>query len=70
VSTSLETSPKPSQIPSGLLADLDARADLGPALIVYRALVLRRPLSEHELRDEVLPLVLGLPASGASGRPA
>ena len=42
----------------GDLPDLDARAELGPALIVFRTLVLGRVPTAAELRDEILPLML------------
>lgn len=42
----------------GDLPDLDARAELGPALILFRTLVLGRVPTSAELRDEILPLML------------
>src|SRR5262249_8273948 len=42
----------------GDLPDLDARAELGPALILFRRLVLGRVPTSAELRDEILPLML------------
>jgi AcrR family transcriptional regulator len=43
----------------GETADLEARADLGPALVVFRSLILDRALTRRELRDHVLPLMVG-----------
>jgi len=42
----------------GDVPDLDARAELGPALILFRTLVLGRVPNRAELRDEILPLML------------
>jgi AcrR family transcriptional regulator len=43
----------------GDVPDLDARAELGPALILFRTLALGRVPTGAELRDEILPLMLG-----------
>lgn len=45
--------------------DLEARADLGPALILFRVLVLGDPVTSDEVRDEILPLML----AGAPSKP-
>ena len=42
----------------GNVADLDARAELGPALILFRTLALGRVPTRAELRDEIMPLML------------
>jgi AcrR family transcriptional regulator len=42
----------------GDVPDLDARAELGPALILFRTLALGRVPTRAELRDEILPLIL------------
>lgn len=42
----------------GDVPDLDARAELGPALILFRTLVLGRAPTGAELRSEILPLML------------
>lgn len=42
----------------GDVADLETRAELGPALISFRALVLGRQVTRLELREEILPQLL------------
>jgi AcrR family transcriptional regulator len=45
----------------GDVPDLDARADLGPALVIFRGVVLGQAPTREELREEVLPLLLAPP---------
>lgn len=45
----------------GDVDDLEIRTDLGPALILFRALVLDRAMRADELRRAVLPLLLAKP---------
>ena len=42
----------------GDVPDLDARAELGPALILFRTLVLGRVPTRAQLLDEIMPLML------------
>jgi AcrR family transcriptional regulator len=42
----------------GDVPDLDARAELGPALMLFRTLALGRVPTRAQLRDEILPLIL------------
>ena len=42
----------------GDVPDLEARAELGPALIRFRTVALGRVPTRAELRDEILPLML------------
>ncbi len=50
----------------GDVPDLDARADLGPALLTFRALVLGKRTSDHQIREEIVPLILAEPTTAAS----
>lgn len=47
----------------GDVTDLDTRAQLGPALISFRTLVLGHKVTHREVRDEILPQVLRDPQS-------
>ncbi|MEV0205916.1 TetR family transcriptional regulator [Streptomyces sp. NPDC050788] len=43
----------------GDVPDLDARADVGPALIILNLLLHGRPPSAQEIRERIVPLMLG-----------
>jgi AcrR family transcriptional regulator len=49
----------------GDVPDLDARADLGPALLTFRALVLAERTTTRQIRDEIVPLILAEPATAS-----
>jgi AcrR family transcriptional regulator len=47
----------------GDVPDLDMRADLGPALLTFRALVLAERTTIRQIRDDLVPLMLAEPAT-------
>lgn len=51
----------------GDVPDLEARTDVGPALIILDLLLHGRPPSAREIRERIVPLMLAEPATGAPG---
>jgi AcrR family transcriptional regulator len=48
----------------GDVPDLTARADAGAGMIVLHALAAGRPMTRRQIRERVLPIMVGTPAGG------